>query len=125
MRSRQKKPRKYLFLLLIIPVLIFIFGQIYQRIPKNEAMKIPIWEKSVSDDFSNLIENIGYKIVSKEEFENYLEATLSGNLHIFLKKDEEIPKQVASLQYILNRSKIEGKLPSIIDLRFDKPVLKY
>ena len=66
-----------------------------------------------------------YKIISKEEFGNYFEATLSGNLHVFLKKDEEISRQVASLQYILNRSKIEGKIPSIIDLRFDKPVLKY
>jgi len=33
--------------------------------------------------------------------------------------------QVDSLQFILKQSKIEGKLPAYIDLRFDKPVLKY
>lgn len=125
MNSRQKKRPKYLILLLLTPVLIFIIGQIYIRLPQKELIKDPLWENSTSDDFTNSIENIGLKILSKEEFKNYLEATLSGNLHVFLNKEEEISKQVASLQYILNRSKIEGKLPSIIDLRFDKPVLKY
>jgi hypothetical protein len=125
MNSRQKKKPKYLLLLLLIPILVFIAGQIYVRWPRKELIKNPLWENSIPDDFKNSIENIGLKIISKEEFADYLEATLSGNLHVYLKKDEEIPRQVASLQYILNRSKIEGKLPSIIDLRFDKPVLKY
>jgi len=125
MNSRQKKKPKYLIFILIIPVLIFIIGQIYIRLPQKESMKVPLWENSASDDFNNSIESIGLKIISKDEFENYLEATLSGNLHVFLSKKEEISRQVASLQYILNRSKIEGKIPSIIDLRFDKPVLKY
>lgn len=95
------------------------------RFPQKEEMKIPLWENTASDDFKASIENIGLKIISKNEGDHYLEATLSGNLYIILNKDEDIPRQVASLQYILNRSKIEGKIPSIIDLRFDKPVLKY
>jgi len=33
--------------------------------------------------------------------------------------------QVGSLQFILRQSKIEGKLPGLIDLRFSKPVIKY
>jgi hypothetical protein len=125
MNSRQKKRPKYLLLLLIIPILAIIIGQIYIRLPQKELMKVPLWENPAFDDFNNSIENIGFKIISKIEYGDYLEATLSGNLHVFLSKNEDIPRQVASLQYILNRSKIEGKLPSIIDLRFDKPVLKY
>lgn len=95
------------------------------RFPQKEEMKIPLWENAASDDFKASVENIGLKIISKNEGDNYLEATLSGNLYIILNKDEDILRQVASLQFILNRSKIEGKIPSKIDLRFDKPVIKY
>ncbi|HUW21977.1 MAG TPA: hypothetical protein VMW41_04945 [Candidatus Bathyarchaeia archaeon] len=33
--------------------------------------------------------------------------------------------QVDSLQLILSRAKIEGKVPQLIDLRFEKPIVKY
>lgn len=38
---------------------------------------------------------------------------------------EKLAQQIASLQMIINRAKIEGKLPVKIDLRFKKPVVKY
>lgn len=37
---------------------------------------------------------------------------------------KNISQQVDSLQFILRQSKIEGKLPAYIDLRFTKPVIK-
>lgn len=37
---------------------------------------------------------------------------------------KNIQTQVDSLQFILRQSKIEGKTPAFIDLRFDKPVIK-
>lgn len=54
-----------------------------------------------------------------------------GNLVLFLPETEvflpkkELPSKIASLQMILNRAKIEGKLPKKIDLRFKKPVITY
>ena len=42
-----------------------------------------------------------------------------------LSAKKEIYSQVDSLQFILRQSKIEGELPRFIDLRFDKPVVKY
>ena len=55
------------------------------------------------------------------------------NLQIFLNEPivasfsarKSINKQVDSLQFILRQSKIEGKLPVFIDLRFKKPLVKF
>jgi len=44
---------------------------------------------------------------------------------VYLTAEKEAAPQVDSLQFILRQSKIEGKLPSLIDLRFDKPVIKF
>ncbi len=42
-----------------------------------------------------------------------------------LSAEKPVDVQVGSLQFILRQSKIEGKLPGSIDLRFSKPVIKY
>lgn len=39
--------------------------------------------------------------------------------------EKSIFSQLDSLQFILRQSKIEGKLPVMIDLRFSKPVVRY
>lgn len=44
---------------------------------------------------------------------------------VLLSLDRDLKKQVDSLQLILERAKIEGKQIMLIDLRFDKPVIKY
>jgi cell division protein FtsQ len=56
-----------------------------------------------------------------------------GTITLFLTDDviaslsakKKMLMQVDSLQFILRQSKIEGRLPSLIDLRFDKPVVRY
>lgn len=47
---------------------------------------------------------------------------LNNGLLATLSADKDILYQVDSLQFILRQSKIEGKVPKKIDLRFDKPV---
>lgn len=49
---------------------------------------------------------------------------LSENVTATLSVQKDISLQVDSLQFILRQSKIEGDLPSYIDLRFDKPVIR-
>ncbi len=51
-------------------------------------------------------------------------ATFSGNLTVVFSKEKNLDFQVDTLQFILWRAKIDGKGPSFIDLRFDKPVLR-
>lgn len=61
------------------------------------------------------------KIVSPREIVVWLEDSLQATFSS--KKDLAI--QLDSLQLILNRTKIEGKKPTRVDLRFEKPVITY
>lgn len=62
-----------------------------------------------------------------------IEIKNDGDLRLFLPKEiiaefstrKDLKVQVASLQLILKQSKIEEKVISSIDLRFDKPVIKF
>lgn len=62
-----------------------------------------------------------------------IELSSSSTITVFLQESviasfsgqKAIRPQVDSLQFILRQSKIEGKVPSFIDLRFVKPVLRY
>lgn len=49
----------------------------------------------------------------------------AGKQKIIFSLDKEADIQVGSLQLILTRAKIEDKVPELIDLRFEKPVLNY
>ncbi|HUV46764.1 MAG TPA: FtsQ-type POTRA domain-containing protein [Candidatus Bathyarchaeia archaeon] len=50
---------------------------------------------------------------------------LADDIYATLSAKKEITSQVDSLQFVLRQSKIEGKLPKKIDLRFSKPVAIY
>lgn len=125
MNLRVKKAPRYLLWLFSFPLLGLAFLQIAMKLPPREKMRIPVKDELKSVKTSDYLKPLGLEIISYIEDENSFEATLSGNLRIFLTKKQDLSRQVASLQYILNRSKIEGKRPSKIDLRFDKPVIKY
>lgn len=49
----------------------------------------------------------------------------SGNLDILFTQDEKTPKIITTLQTLLTGFRIKGTLPSVIDLRFDKPVITF
>jgi len=59
----------------------------------------------------------------KQEGSSYV-ILLKDNSQIILSSDKEINSQISSLQFILSRLTMEGKLFSQLDLRFDKPVVK-
>lgn len=53
-----------------------------------------------------------------------VEFKVSG-VRILFNPKGDIPEQVVSLQFILSRAKMEGKIPHNVDLRFAKPVVSY
>jgi len=57
---------------------------------------------------------------SKEEMTIFLSEPVIASFS----SQKSLKAQVDSLQFILRQSKIEGKLPAAIDLRFQKPVIK-
>ncbi len=70
--------------------------------------------KALRLDIDNISQtNDGYIIVLKNKS------------HIILSKSRDITSQISSLQFILTRLTMEGKLFTQLDLRFDKPVIRF
>ena len=63
---------------------------------------------------------VSLSIIGRKE----IEASISGGTKVFL-RTEKIAQQVSSLQAILTRFKIEGRIPKKIDLRFEKPTVVF
>jgi len=66
-----------------------------------------------------LLEPKSARVVS----ERTIEAWFKGDLQVSFSTQKEAKEQLDSLQFILERTKIEGEKPKRIDLRFDKPVI--
>lgn len=131
MRSRNNQRRKkYIgFLLVFIILLILgikspeIVGKIRAIFPGE--MVIPVVTLSDQDRFKMLLGEKGIVVSGLDWGERQITATVSGNLIVLFLNNDKLVSQVTSLQFILSRSKIEGKSPRRVDLRFDKPVLTY
>ena len=133
LRKQNSSKKKILFIVLFLVVLfsvVFAFISFMSRFDigsyfakKDMANPLPVF--STEENLKKTFNLVGYEIKELSDFDTYYEATLSSRLVVIIGKDKDFSSQVASLQFILNRSKIEGKIPTKIDLRFDKPVLKY
>lgn len=93
------------------------------------AENIPIGkqiENNLIKNSINIINNLkSYNLNSKrsEIFEDYLLIDDNPKIAFSLKKDVSI--QLGALQLILNKAKIDSEKLEFVDLRFDKPVIKY
>lgn len=118
-------------------------GFVYQKVltkPKNLALIIiDGFEASfylgqrMEDEV--LVKSLSFIKGLKKSFIVFKQIVLSenGTITLFLNEPiiasfsakKNILSQVDSLQFILRQSKIEGKIPALIDFRFNKPVVKY
>lgn len=90
----------------------------------SELVK-PIPEGSLEEEIREGLISIGQELKELDlNSENEITATFSGGLTVVFSKEKNLDFQVASLQFILWRAKIESKAPYFVDLRFDKPVVK-
>jgi hypothetical protein len=131
---KQNNPKKKVFLALImlglLAVITFVLISFLSNFNLNtflvkKDMANPLPSYSTEENLRKTFSLLGLEIKELGDLGSYYEATLSSRLVVVIGKDKDFSSQVASLQFILNRSKIEGKIPTKIDLRFDKPVLKY
>ncbi|PIS09137.1 hypothetical protein COT75_02655 [Candidatus Beckwithbacteria bacterium CG10_big_fil_rev_8_21_14_0_10_34_10] len=76
-------------------------------------------------EFLSLIKDSFLKVELIELRNSSITIFLNDNLIASLSASKKIVNQVDSLQFILRQSKIEGEPPRWIDIRFDKPVVKY
>lgn len=49
----------------------------------------------------------------------------SEQLNIFIPQDKPVGESIATLQTLLAGFRIKGTLPTVVDLRFDKPIIKF
>lgn len=83
---------------------------------------LPIFDKEAT--LGQIFHQYGLLAQNLRVTGNEAVASISG-IPVFLTLDKDLNSKVASLQLILSRAKIEGRLPRAIDLRFSKPVLSY
>jgi hypothetical protein len=128
-RKRLKK-RKLLILLAIFSFLGILLGlwkleggDFY--LLEREKIFIPVLPPTEEERLKELLSSSGLELRSIESSGDYFKVNVSGNLLILFSKKREYLDQIASLQFILNRSKIEGRIPKKIDLRFTNPILTY
>lgn len=132
-RLKKKSSRRKFFLpLLLIFLILTILG--INKLGKMDLKFDFNWraDKVVSPQVSLSQETIlqemlgQYGLVGKEIKITGDKATaIVSGTKVFFNLGENLQKQVVSLQFILSRAKIEGKLPKSIDLRFSKPVVSY
>jgi len=133
--SRQKKHKKLThFLPLVVLIFLGIFFVFFLKnnnfnitAPFFEGQKMvrPLSSPSEEERLGSLLQTAGFEVYSVNPLGNSIEVSMAGNLNVIFSKEKDYTGQIASLQFILERSKIEGKIPSKIDLRFSKPVLTY
>jgi cell division septal protein FtsQ len=116
----------------------FVFSQSYeaQDLPKinykNYNLNLFLGQQISNDtvlktiEIASLLKNnfVPFKEI-KLNSQSEIIVELDSELQAFMSSNREVQIQVESLQFILRLSKIEGRLPASIDLRYAKPVVKY
>lgn len=132
-RSKKFRRRKFILPFLIISVILiallikgvrdveislpWISGEV-----KEIASPLPVLGSEAK--FIEIFKKNGLTVSHLQISGDEVVAEVSGT-EIRLNLDDQIEKQVVSLQLILSRAKIENKLPKKVDLRFDRPVVSY
>lgn len=114
--------------------MLFVFSPIILlTIIKLEDISFPNWPGRQLNPAVNPSKETEFKKILGEygitpenlDYKDTITVTLPGPLTVRLAASSDLKYSVASLQFIISRSKIEGKVPKSIDLRFDKPVVVY
>ncbi len=66
--------------------------------------------------------NITYSTITKLSGSNY-KLKLEDSGIVIISSDKDLNSEISSLQFILSRLTMEGKQFTLLDLRFDKPVI--
>lgn len=93
--------------------------------PSKQKMVNPLPSPTLKENLESLLKNQGLMPVSLEFQEKEARVLLTGDLTALFSLEKDLPSQTLALQFILSRSKIEGRLPKVVDLRFSKPVISY
>lgn len=122
--------RKRWGLLLLITIIILISAVILKqnnfpiRISFSDlTLKTPLSSRDYAGKLINLLSQAGIETESIKVYPDRTEVILKdGTISVF--NAENLELKVSSLQFILKRFTIEGRKAKVIDLRYNKPVVK-
>lgn len=126
---KRLKSAVYFFTALTVLVAAGFFVRNWRQVGFNlfrsEKIIRPIVGKPPEQEVTEELRKAGFEVESLSiESADTIHVSLSGGTTVVF-KTEEIIKQVSSLQVLLSRFKIEGRIPQKIDLRFEKPVVVF
>lgn len=133
--EKEGKKRFRIGLLVILILAIVIFGGLAKSHLSIQGLKEAFWqerkivrpipEKNLENELVENLQESGIEIVSLGAArEDQIESSISGGIRVIF-PTKNLREKIASLQLMLQRFKIEGRLPKSIDLRFEKPVVKF
>ncbi len=64
-------------------------------------------------------------IESITEYDDTYYQVKSGTTAIYITQDKSVDVTIATLQTLMTGFRIKGTLPTVVDLRFDKPIIKF
>lgn len=130
-RQRKLKSRRKLVLPVFLLLVLLFFFAWSQRdkltIDLNfgeEKMESPIPQNSKIGLFQDILSQKGLAASNIKIEGNEISADISG-INVLFIQGENLSKEVVSLQLILSRARIDGRMPEKIDLRFSQPVVLY
>lgn len=127
-RNRLKRAIYFLAALIVLAMTGFFirnYRQVSFNLFQSEKIIRPMVGRPPEQELAEELKKAGFEVnLLSIESEETIYASLSGGTTVVF-KTEEIVKQVSSLQLVLSRFKIEGRIPQKIDLRFEKPVVVF
>ncbi|MBI2622003.1 MAG: hypothetical protein HYW63_05170 [Candidatus Levybacteria bacterium] len=129
-KQKKQKIRKQLFIGLIFIGLIVIFFILFYLafLQKTPEFFNPLSRNQTSTGFiirQTLMEKkINYKSISTSKDLTY-RIVLDNNSEVIIDPKKNVEEQLSSLQLILARLKIEGKMFKRLDFRYQKPIISF
>lgn len=125
MKYQNKKRKRKLIFGIIFVFIILLLGVVTINFNQTTFMVNPAVALTNQQQFKILLEKRGFNVSSIDWEEKQILVNLSDNLIVLFLNNDKLESQVTSLQFIISRSKIEGKRPVKVDLRFDKPIITF
>lgn len=134
--SRRKfklNSKKAVFIVLSIILTSIITSVIVLFLRPNTLYISPLGgiffeDNKKSDIVNNISEELNKNSISYVSIDinnEYYKIYLNDKSEVVLSRNKSLTEQIASLQFILNRLTMEGRSFCVLDLRFDRPVIKF
>lgn len=110
-------------LIFISFLIVVIFGLTNSHILKDTFLANPQADPRKIEIIEKILTENNIKFEALEYKENHFEFNLKDGVKVLM-SENKVGEDVSTLQLIAERFKIEGRRLTLIDLRFDKPVIR-